>query len=119
MTNRTILITGGSRGIGAAIAAEFAAAGDRVAVHYSSAKADAQKTLDCLSGSGHIIVQADLRDPDAIKVMVEAVAKEFGVIDVLINNAGVFFDHPIESSTYQEWQQAWACLLYTSDAADE
>ena len=40
MTNRTILITGGSRGIGAAIASEFAAAGDRVAVHYSSAKAE-------------------------------------------------------------------------------
>ena len=99
MTNRTILITGGSRGIGAAIAREFAATGDRVAVHYSSAKSEAQKTLDSIEGAGHIIVQADLRDPDAIKAMVDAVATEFGVIDVLINNAGVFFDHPIESST--------------------
>ena len=97
MTNRTILITGSSRGIGAAIANEFAAGGDRIAVHYSSAKAEAQKTLDSLAGSGHIIVQADLRDPDAIKTMVDSVAQEFGVIDVLINNAGVFFDHPIES----------------------
>ena len=101
MTNRTILITGGSRGIGAAIASEFAAAGDRVAVHYSSAKADAQVVVDSLAGSGHIFVQADLRDPDAIKTMVDSVAQEFGVIDVLINNAGVFFDHPIESSTYE------------------
>ena len=67
MTKRTILITGGSRGIGAAIAHEFAAAGDRVAVHYSSAATDAQKVVDSLAGSGHIIVQADLRDPDAIK----------------------------------------------------
>ena len=111
MTKRTILITGGSRGIGAAIAHEFAAAGDRVAVHYSSAATDAQRVVDSLAGSGHIIVQANLRDPDAIKAMVDSVAKEFGVIDVLINNAGVFFDHPIESSTYEVWQQAWADTL--------
>jgi len=48
-----------------------------------------------LPGSGHMVAQADLRDADAIKVMVDAVAKEFGHIDILINNAGVFFDHPI------------------------
>jgi 3-oxoacyl-[acyl-carrier protein] reductase len=111
MTNRTILITGGSRGIGAAIAHEFAAAGDRVAVHYSSAKPDAQTVVNSLSGSGHITVQADLRDPAAIKAMVDSVAKEFAVIDVLINNAGVFFDHPIESSSYEIWQQAWSDTL--------
>jgi len=111
MTNRTILITGGSRGIGAAIAHEFAATGDRVAVHYSSATKNAEAVVESLAGSGHIIVQADLRDPDAIKVMVDSVAQEFGVIDVLINNAGVFFDHPIENSTYQEWQQAWTDTL--------
>ena len=111
MTRRTILITGGSRGIGAAIAVEFAAAGDRVAVHYSSAAKDAQVVVDSLAGSGHIIVQADLRDPDSIKAMVDLVAQEFGAIDVLINNAGVFFDHPIESSTYEQWQQAWVDTL--------
>jgi 3-oxoacyl-[acyl-carrier protein] reductase len=88
MVNRTILITGGSRGIGSSIASEFAAAGDRVAVHYSSAASDAQGVVEYLSGSGHII-QADLRDPNAIKAMVDSVAQEFGVIDVLINNAGV------------------------------
>jgi NAD(P)-dependent dehydrogenase (short-subunit alcohol dehydrogenase family) len=111
MTKRTILITGGSRGIGAAIAREFAAAGDRIAVHYSSAATDAQDVVDSLSGTGHIIVQADLRDPDGIKTMVDSVAQAFGGIDVLINNAGVFFDHPIESSTYQQWQQAWSDTL--------
>lgn len=111
MTNRTILVTGGSRGIGAAIAREFAAAGDRVAIHYVSSSGDAQAVCDSLTGKGHIISQADLRDPDAIKVMVDSVAQNFGVIDVLINNAGVFFDHPIESSTYQDWQRAWADTL--------
>lgn len=107
MTKRTILITGGSRGIGAAIAHEFAEAGDRVAIHYVSSKTDAENVLKSLSGDGHISVQADLRDPAAIRKMVDLVAHDFGKIDVLINNAGVFIDHPIESTTYEEWQDAW------------
>ena len=111
MTNRRVLITGGSRGIGAAIAREFAAAGDRIAIHYVSSSSDAQAVADSLAGQGHIISQADLRDPDAIKTMVDHVAQQFGGIDVLINNAGVFFDHPIESSTYEKWQQAWSDTL--------
>lgn len=107
MTKRTVLITGGSRGIGAAMALEFAKAGDRIAVHYVSSKADAQSVLKTLPGDGHITAQADLRDPEAIRIMVDLVAHEFGKIDVLINNAGVFIDHPIESTTYEEWQSAW------------
>jgi NAD(P)-dependent dehydrogenase (short-subunit alcohol dehydrogenase family) len=108
VANRTVLITGGSRGIGAAIARHFAAAGDRIAVHYVSSTQDAQAVADSLEGSGHIISQADLRDPAAIKTMVDHVAQQFGKIDVLINNAGVFFDHPIEGTTYEEWQKAWS-----------
>ena len=108
MTQRTVLITGGSRGIGAAIARKFAASGDRIALHYVSSEPDAQAVLDSLSGSGHMIAQADLRNPEAIRVMVEAVAAKFGKIDVLINNAGIFIDHPIETTTYEQWQNAWA-----------
>ena len=107
MTNRTVLITGGSRGIGAAIAREFAQAGDRIAIHYVSSKTDAQGVAHSLAGSGHITVQADLRDPVAIRNMVDQVARDFGKIDVLINNAGIFIDHPIESTTYEDWQKAW------------
>ena len=108
---RTVLVTGGSRGIGAAIAEFFAAQGDRIAVHYSANETLAQQVLGSLPGSGHVKVQADLRDAGAIKDMVDEVGKTFGHIDVLINNAGVFFDHPIESSTYEVWQQAWADTL--------
>src|ERR1700693_350137 len=110
-SQRTILITGGSRGIGAAIAQEFASKGDRIAVHYSAAQSLAEEVVQTLSGDGHITVQADLRNPIAIKNMVDEVARSFGHIDVLINNAGVFFDHPIESSTYEQWQEAWADTL--------
>ena len=107
MTRRTVLITGGSRGIGAAIAREFAASGDRVAVHYVSSKSDAQAVADSLMGEGHMVAQANLRDAEAIRLMVDEVAQEFGKIDVLINNAGIFIEHPIESSTYEQWQSAW------------
>ena len=102
-----MLVTGGSRGIGAAIAKEFASQGDRIAVHYSSLKSRADEVAQSLAGDDHIVTQADLRKPYEIKKMVDEVAKSFGHIDVLINNAGVFFDHPIESSTYEQWQEAW------------
>lgn len=108
---RTVLVTGGSRGIGASIAKYFAENGDRIAVHYSANEMLASGVVASLPGSGHMIVQADLRDAAAIKVMVDQVGKEFGQIDILINNAGVFFDHPIESSSYEVWQQAWADTL--------
>jgi 3-oxoacyl-[acyl-carrier protein] reductase len=111
MTKRTVLVTGGSRGIGAAIAREFAGAGDRVAIHYVSSTADAESVATSLSGDGHITAQADLRDAEAIQRMVDHVADEFGTIDVLINNAGIFVEHPIESTTYEEWQRAWAQTL--------
>lgn len=108
MDRRTVLITGGSRGIGAAIAREFAQAGDRIAIHFVSSQEDADEVCESLAGDGHITAQADLCDPEAIRSMVERVAKNFGKIDVLINNAGVFVDHPIETTTYEEWQDAWA-----------
>jgi 3-oxoacyl-[acyl-carrier protein] reductase len=107
MPKRTVLITGGSRGIGAAIAREFAGAGDRIAIHYVSSLVDAKDVVDSLSGDGHMTAQADLRDPEAIRTMVDHVAHEFGTIDVLINNAGIFVAHPIESTTYEDWQGAW------------
>jgi NAD(P)-dependent dehydrogenase (short-subunit alcohol dehydrogenase family) len=110
-TRRNVLVTGGSRGIGAAVAKHFAEQGDRIAIHYSAAKDKAADVLTTLPGEGHIIAEADLRDADQIKVMVDEVADTFGTIDILINNAGVFFDHPIESSSYEVWQQAWADTL--------
>jgi len=111
MDRRTVLITGGARGIGAAIAKEFAQAGDQIAIHYVSSKSDAEAVCASLPGEGHITAQAELRDPEAIRAMVEEVAKKFGKIDVLINNAGVFVDHPIETTTYEEWQAAWSQTL--------
>lgn len=110
-SGRSVLVTGASRGIGAAIARAFAANGDRVAVHYGSSADAAREVLVSLAGEGHILARADLKDAEAIRTMVDGVAEQFGRIDVLVNNAGVFVAHPIESVDYQTWQAAWAETL--------
>ncbi|MBB6569129.1 SDR family oxidoreductase [Kribbella sandramycini] len=109
--DRAVLITGASRGIGAAAAQTFAADGDRVAVHYSSSRGAAEKVLASLPGAGHVLVHADLADADAVERMVDDAAAALGRIDVLVNNAGVYHPHRIRETTYAEWQQAWADTL--------
>jgi 3-oxoacyl-[acyl-carrier protein] reductase len=104
---RAVLVTGASRGIGAAVAQEFAAAGDRVAVHYGAARDAAQAVAASLAGDGHVVVGADLADPEAVRAMVAEAAEALGGLDVLVNNAGVFTPHPITETTYEEWQRAW------------
>ncbi|MBM3688357.1 MAG: SDR family oxidoreductase [Actinobacteria bacterium] len=105
--SRSALVTGASRGIGAEVARALSAQGYRVAVHYSSSLGSAQAVHAELDGDGHVVVRADLRDPEQVQAMVDEVAAQFGTIDVLVNNAGVFFAHPIDEVDYQTWQEAW------------
>ncbi|MGH3399171.1 MAG: SDR family NAD(P)-dependent oxidoreductase [Streptosporangiaceae bacterium] len=111
MTNRAILITGASRGIGRATAEAFAALGDRVAVHHRDSAALAEKVRASLPGDGHVVVQADLADPAAVRTMVDAAAQALGGLDVLVNNAGIYESHPITEVSYEEWQAAWRDTL--------
>jgi 3-oxoacyl-[acyl-carrier protein] reductase len=104
---RAVLVTGSSRGIGRAIAAAFAAQGDRVAVHYRDSAALAEQVRASLPGEGHVIVRADLGDPDEVKAMVGQAHRELGGLDVLVNNAGVYLEHPITEVSYEQWRQAW------------
>ena len=108
---RAVLVTGGSRGIGAAIARAFAATGDRVAVHYGRNAAKAEAVAAGLAGSGHTVVGADLRDPEAVRAMVDAAAERLGGLDVLVNNAGIFAPHPITETTYEDWQAGFRDTL--------
>jgi len=110
-SRRGVLITGASRGIGAAIASAFASAGDRVAVHYGTRRAEADAVRKSLTGVDHIVAGADLGDARAVAAMVEQVAATFGAIDVLVNNAGLFVEHPIMQAGYEEWQDAWQQTL--------
>ncbi|MBA3523175.1 MAG: SDR family oxidoreductase [Geodermatophilaceae bacterium] len=114
---RGVLVTGGSRGIGAAIAAAFAARGDRVAVHCRGSVGRAEAVLAELPGAGHLVVQADVAEPVEVERMVAAAAQGLGRIDVLVNNAAMYADppvagsrrlgHPLTESTYDEWVTAW------------
>ncbi len=70
---KTVLVTGASQGIGREIARQFADLGARVAIHYFRKLDEAQKTLASMSGSGHMLVQADLTDNDQAEKMVEQV----------------------------------------------
>lgn len=106
-----MLVTGSSRGIGKAIAAAFAAQGDRVAVHHRASAALAAQVRDALPGTGHTVVQADLGDPDAIKSMVDQAHQQLGGLDVLVNNAAVYIEHAITEVSYEQWQQAWEQTL--------
>src|SRR5206468_8988822 len=101
LVGKTALITGASQGIGAAIARRFADAGMRVAVNYRANADAAHETLSELAGDGHILVQADVSDPAEVSRMVEIAAIEFGRIDILINNAGIFEDQLFLMEDYE------------------
>ncbi|MFD5827100.1 SDR family NAD(P)-dependent oxidoreductase [Lentzea sp. NPDC060358] len=105
MTRRA-LVTGASRGIGAAIAHALAADGHRIAVHYRSGADEAKAVADALPGDGHVTVQGDLGADQSGRVVAETVEK-LGGLDVLVNNAGIYFHHPIATTSFEEWQQAW------------
>jgi NAD(P)-dependent dehydrogenase (short-subunit alcohol dehydrogenase family) len=105
--SRAVLITGASRGIGRAAAVAFAERGDRVAVHHRNSATLAEKLVADLPGTGHLVVQADVADPDAVRAMVDAAAESLGGLDVLVNNAGQFTPHRITEVSYEEWQAQW------------
>jgi NAD(P)-dependent dehydrogenase (short-subunit alcohol dehydrogenase family) len=111
MTSRAILVTGSSRGLGRAIATRFAEGGDRVAVHHRESVALADQLAAGLPGDGHIVVQADMADPAAVRDMVDTAADRLGGLDVLVNNAGIFAGvnrpHPVFDTSYDEWQLMW------------
>jgi 3-oxoacyl-[acyl-carrier protein] reductase len=93
------------------VAWAFAEAGDRVAVHYGASREAAERVLQTLPGSGHVLAAADLADAAAVRDMVDLAASSLGGIDVLVNNAGVYRPHPIDDVSYEQWQQAWSETL--------
>jgi NAD(P)-dependent dehydrogenase (short-subunit alcohol dehydrogenase family) len=113
-TDKVVLITGSSRGIGRAIARLFAERGARVAVHYHRDRAAADATLAELPGGPHLLVAGDLADAAAVEAFVAEVVAQAGRIDVLVNNAAIYEDHPLAEVDYATWQASWRRVFDTN-----
>ncbi len=109
--SRPVLVTGASRGIGRAIAVAFAEQGDRVAVHYGTSADLADEVVSTLPGNGHVTVQADMADVEAVRAAVDEAASLLGGLQVLVNNAGIFVAHPPLETSFEDWQDAWSQTL--------
>ena len=108
-----VLVTGASGGIGSAICRVLARRGATLALHYQADPDGAEQARRSLEGSGHVLVQADLAAPASIEQLWREVAR-LGPVDALINNAGIFPDHPPLASSYEEWTRAWERTLAVS-----
>jgi 3-oxoacyl-[acyl-carrier protein] reductase len=107
LADRVVLVTGASRGIGAAIASACAGAGADVAVGYLEGADGAGKTVDRVRALGREAeaFQADVRDEQQVTAMVEAVLARFGRIDGLVNNAGVMPENRVVDMSLEEWRE--------------
>ena len=112
-TRVTVLVTGASGGIGAAICQLMAQRGARVILHYRSDRAAAESTQRTLPGEGHTLVQADLGDPAQARSLWQEISAR-GPIDALVNNAGIFPDHPPLTTEYADWTAAWQQTISTN-----
>jgi NAD(P)-dependent dehydrogenase (short-subunit alcohol dehydrogenase family) len=106
-TDKVVLITGASRGIGRAAAVAFAQQGARVAIHYNSNRQAAEETLVQLENGPHHLFQANVGDAQAVEQLSGDVIAKMGRIDVLVNNAGIFEEHPLAETSYTTWQERW------------
>jgi 3-oxoacyl-[acyl-carrier protein] reductase len=107
LANKTALVTGASRGIGAAIAKKLAADGAQVAITYSRGADTAAKVVKEIEKAGGkaIAIQADATDATAVNAAVEQAVKTFGRLDILVNNAGTAIPKAFEEATLEELDQ--------------
>jgi NAD(P)-dependent dehydrogenase (short-subunit alcohol dehydrogenase family) len=107
LSGKVVLVTGAARKIGRTLAHVLARAGADVAITYRESDSAARSTLRELAATGQrsMALYCDVRDPDSVRTAVAGVIEEFGRLDVLINNAGMFATVPLESITVEQWDE--------------
>jgi 3-oxoacyl-[acyl-carrier protein] reductase len=113
LNNRVALVTGGSRGIGQAIAISLAEAGAAVAVNYREKAAEAQNVVETIrrAGGRAMAVGADVSQAAEVAAMVAAIERELGPVDVLINNAGIGLVRTVDDLTEEDFDRTIAVNL--------
>lgn len=106
--NKVVLITGASRGLGAAIALEFAKNNYDIIINYLNSKEQANILKETILKNYNVralVIKADVSDEAQVKMMVQAAFNTFGAIDVLVNNAGIAIDSLVEDKTVENFEK--------------
>ncbi|WP_342250036.1 glucose 1-dehydrogenase [Sphingomonas sp. OTU376] len=123
LADKVAIVTGASKGIGAGIAKALAAEGAAVVVNYASSKAGADAVVKDITGAGGkaIAVQADVARADQAQALVDAAIREFGRLDVLVNNSGVYEFASLDATTEELYRRTFDVnvlgVLLTTQAA--
>jgi 3-oxoacyl-[acyl-carrier protein] reductase/pteridine reductase len=110
LQGKTVLVTGAAKRIGRSIALALAERGANVAITYLASQAEAEKTVRALAAHDvdALAVRCDLRDPESIQQTMTSVIEEFGQLDLLVNNAGVFESEALEDISVEQWDAMFA-----------
>jgi len=107
LNGKIALVTGGAKRLGKAIVLALAKRGCKLIIHYRTSESEAEATVRELLAAGHeaIVLRADITQEAEVDHMIEAAIARFGRIDILVNNAAVFFRTPVKTLTIEEWEQ--------------
>jgi NAD(P)-dependent dehydrogenase (short-subunit alcohol dehydrogenase family) len=110
LQGKTVLVTGAAKRIGRSIALVLAERGANVAITYLASQAEAEETVRALAAHDvdALAVRCDLRDPESIQQTMTSVIEEFGQLDLLVNNAGVFESEALEDISVEQWDAMFA-----------
>jgi 3-oxoacyl-[acyl-carrier protein] reductase/pteridine reductase len=110
LKGKTVLVTGAAKRIGRAIALALAERGANVAITYLGSQPEAEKTVHTLAvhDIDALAVRCDLRDPESIQQTMTSVIEEFGQLDLLVNNAGIFESEALENISVEQWDAMFA-----------